>query len=312
MDFSERLKYEWNKSNNTLMRIVMINVALYLLFAAFILIAKLTNMAAIMEYTYKAFYLPPTFAEFIYRPWTILAYGFMHSIEGLNGILHIVFNMLVLYWFGQIVVSEIGSNRFLGLYIWGILVGGVAFLLLFNFVPYFAIQSKSTMGLVGASAGVYAVVIAAGTLLPNVKMNMFLLGEVSLKWIALGYVILSFVLLAGDNNAGGNMAHLGGALTGYLFIIQYKKGNDWSKPVVSFITFFQNIFTRKPKMKAYKGGLGGATSKADDENSQKQARAKKTAEEQNTIDAILDKISDSGYESLTQKEKQILFQASKK
>ena len=266
-------------------------------------------MAVIMEYTYKAFYLPPTFAELIYRPWTILAYGFMHSIEGFNGILHIVFNMLVLYWFGQIVVSEIGSNRFLGLYIWGILVGGVAFILLFNFIPFFAAQK--TMGLVGASAGVYAVVIAAGTLLPNVKMNLFIFGEVSLKWIALAYVILSFVLLAGGSNAGGDIAHLGGAALGYLFIIQYKKGNDWSRPVVSFVTFFQNIFKRKPKMKAYKGGLGSG-SKSDDANSQKQARAKKTAEEQNTIDAILDKISESGYESLTQKEKQILFQASKK
>jgi hypothetical protein len=232
----------------------------------------------------------------------------MHSLQGFGGIFHIVFNMLVLYWFGQIVVSEIGSNRFLGLYIWGILAGGVAFLLLFNFVPYFAAQP--TLGLVGASAGVYAVVIAAGILLPNVKMNLFLIGEVSLKTIAIAYVVLSFIMLAGGDNAGGDIAHLAGALIGYLFVVQYKKGNDWSKPIVSFIMFFQNLFKRRAKMKAYRGGE--SSYRADDENSQKQARAKKTNEEQNTIDAILDKISDSGYESLTQKEKQILFQASKK
>jgi hypothetical protein len=140
-------------------------------------------------------------------------------------------------------------------------------------------------------------------------MNLFLFGEVSLKWIAMGYVILSFVSLAGGN-AGGNMAHLGGALIGYLFVVQYKKGSDWSKPVVGFVNFFQNIFKRKPKMKAYRGGA--SSHKTDNENSQKQAREKKSTEEQNTIDAILDKISSSGYESLTQKEKQILFQASKK
>lgn len=308
MDFLDRVKYEWNKSDNVLMRIVMVNVVLYLVFAAFILIAKLTSAAWLMEYTYKAFYLPPSFGEFIYRPWTILSYGFMHSLDGIYGILHIVFNMLVLYWFGQIVVSEIGSNRLLGMYIWGIVIGGIAFLLLFTFIPFFAAQK--TLGLVGASAGVYAVVIAAGTLLPNVKMNLFLLGEVSLKWIAIGYVLLSFVMLAGGNNAGGDIAHLGGAFVGYLFVIQYKKGNDWSKPIVFITSFFQNLFTRKPKMKAYRGGQ--STHKTDDENKQKQARAKKTAEEQNTIDAILDKISASGYESLTQKEKQILFHASKK
>ncbi len=305
MDFSERIKYEWNKSDNVLMRIVMINVILYLIFATIIIVAKFGNLPALSEFAVKAFYLPPSISELAFRPWTLITYGFTHS---LGDIFHILFNMLILYWFGQIVVSEIGSNRLLGLYIWGILAGAVAFLMLYNLVPFFIQLRGSTLGLIGASAGVYAVVVAAGTLLPNVKMNLFLIGEVSLKWIALGYVILSFVSLAGGN-AGGNMAHLGGAGLGYLFIIQYKKGNDWSRPVVSVITFFQNIFTRKPKMKAYRGG---ASAKADEANSQKQARAKKTAEEQNTIDAILDKISDSGYESLTQKEKQILFQASKK
>lgn len=308
MDISERIKYEWNKSDNTLMRIVIINVILYLLFAAFILMGNITDIAAIKEYTYKAFYLPPSFAEFIYRPWTVLSYGFMHSLKGLSGILHIVFNMLVLYWFGQIVVSEIGSNRFLGLYIWGILAGGIAFLLLFSFVPFFAAQKTS--GLVGASAGVYAVVIAAGMLLPNVKMNLFVIGEVSLKTIAIAYVIISFIMLAGGDNAGGDVAHLAGALIGYLFVVQYKKGNDWSKPIVNIVNFFENIFKRRPKMKAYRGGE--SSQKTDGANTQKQARAKKSNEEQNTIDSILDKISDSGYESLTQKEKQILFQASKK
>jgi len=283
----------------------MINVILYLLFAAIIIVAKFGSLPALSEFAVKAFYLPADISDFVFRPWTLITYGFSHS---LGDIFHILFNMLILYWFGQIVVSEIGSNRLLGLYIWGIVAGAVAFLMLYNLVPFFIQLRGSTLGLIGASAGVYAVVVAAGTLLPNMKMNLFLIGEVSLKWIALGYVILSFVSLAGGN-AGGNMAHLGGAGLGYLFIIQYKKGNDWSRPVVSVITFFQNIFTRKPKMKAYRGG---ASAKSDNANSQKQARAKKTAEEQNTIDAILDKISDSGYESLTQKEKQILFQASKK
>ncbi|WP_291722253.1 rhomboid family intramembrane serine protease [Bernardetia sp.] len=305
MDFSERIKYEWNKSDNTLMRVIMINVAVYLLLATVIIIAKFGGVPILGDITAKVFFLPADISDLAFRPWTLLTYGFAHSI---GDIFHIVFNMLVLFWFGQIVVSEIGSNRFLGLYIWGILAGAVAFLLLFNFVPYFTDLKNGTV-LIGASAGVYAVVVAAGTLLPNVKMNLFLLGEVSLKWIAMGYIILSFVSLAGGN-AGGNMAHLGGALIGYLFIVQYRKGNDWSKPIVGVTSFFANLFKRKPKMKAYKGGA--SSYKADDSNRQKQARAKKSTEEQNQIDEILDKISASGYESLTQKEKQILFQASKK
>ncbi len=304
MDISERLKYEWNKSDNVLMRIVMVNVAFYFLFAAIIIVAKFGSLPALGEFSEKIFYLPANLSDLAFRPWTLITYGFSHSLEG---IFHILFNMLILYWFGSIVVSEIGSNRLLGLYIWGILAGAFAFLMLFNLIPFFT-PFNGNAKLIGASAGVYAVVVAAGTLLPNTKMNLFLIGEVSLKWIALGYVLLSILSLAGAN-AGGNTAHLGGALIGYLFVVQYKKGNDWSKPVVSFVTFFQNIFKKKPKMKAYRGA---ASAKSDDSNSQKQARAKKSTEEQNQIDAILDKISASGYESLTQKEKQTLFQASKK
>ncbi len=305
MEFSERIKYEWNKSDNTLMRIIMINVAIYFIVATLFIISRFGGLPALSELIVKVFYLPADIADLPFRPWTLITYGFSHSI---GDIFHIIFNMLVLYWFGQIVVSEIGSNRFLGLYIWGVLAGAVAFLLLYNLVPFFMALRGSTLGLIGASAGVYAIVVAAGTLLPNTKMNLLFIGEVSLKWIALGYVILSYLSLAGGN-AGGNAAHLAGALLGYLFVIQYKKGNDWSRPIVGFLTFFQDLFRKKPKMKARRGG---ASSKTDDTNSQKQARAKKTAEEQNTIDAILDKISASGYESLTQKEKQILFHASKK
>ena len=306
MEFSERIKYEWNRADNTLMRIIMINVAIYFVVATLVIISMFGSLPVIGDFIIKVFYLPANIADLPFRPWTLITYGFSHSI---GDIFHIIFNMLVLYWFGQIVVSEIGSNRFLGLYIWGVLAGAVAFLLLYNTIPFFIQLRDSTLGLIGASAGVYAVVVAAGTLLPDVKMNLLFIGEVSLKWIALGYIILSYLSLAGGN-AGGNMAHLGGALIGYLFVVQYKKGNDWSKPVVGFIGFFQNIFKRKPKMKAYRGGK--SSYKADEQNSQKQARAKKSTEEQNTIDAILDKISASGYESLTQKEKQILFQASKK
>ncbi|WP_338811849.1 rhomboid family intramembrane serine protease [Bernardetia sp. Wsw4-3y2] len=305
MELRDRLQYEWSKSNNVVMRIIMINVAVYLLFATIVIISKFGGFPALQDFAIKALYLPADFMDVLYRPWTLITHAFTHS---LGDTLHIIFNMLIFYWFGNIVVSEAGSNRLLGVYVWGIFAGATAFLMLYNLVPYFIAFKPHMAGAIGASAAVDAVVVAAATLLPNTKMRLLFFGEVSLKWIALAVVLMSFVSLAGGN-AGGNMAHLGGALIGYLFVVQYRKGNDWSKPVVSFVTFFQNIFKRKPKMKAYRGG-----SAASDEayNQQKQARAKKSTEEQNTIDEILDKISASGYESLTQKEKQILFQASKK
>ncbi len=305
MELRDRLSYEWKKSNNIVMRIIMINVAVYLLFAIIVIISKFGSIPALKDFAVKALYLPADFKDVLYRPWTLITHAFTHSLEDT---LHIIFNMLIFYWFGNIVVSEAGSNRLLGVYIWGIFAGATAFLMLYNLVPYFIVFKPHMAGAIGASAAVDAVVVAAATLLPNTKMRLLFFGEVSLKWIALATVLMSFVSLAGGN-AGGNMAHLAGALIGYIFVIQYKKGNDWSKPIVAITSFFQNIFKRKPKMKAYRGG-----SAASDEeyNQQKQARAKKTTEEQNTIDEILDKISASGYESLTQKEKQILFHASKK
>ncbi|MEO0332737.1 MAG: DUF6576 domain-containing protein, partial [Bacteroidota bacterium] len=159
--------------------------------------------------------------------------------------------------------------------------------------------------MLGASAGVYAVVVGAATFMPNYSIPLILLGPVRIKYIALFFVIMSYVGTAGSN-AGGNLAHLAGAGLGFLFIKQLQRGNDLGRPVTQFLMFVKSFFVRQPKVKVSyrrsKSSNGHSTNK----------KAKATFEnKQEEIDAILDKISASGYDSLTRDEKKKLFDASK-
>jgi len=164
--------------------------------------------------------------------------------------------------------------------------------------------------MLGASASVYAVVVGAATFMPNYTFFLLLIGPVKIKYIAIFYVFLSFAQTIGDN-AGGNLAHLGGALIGFIFITQLRKGNDWGAPVYATLTFFSKLFTRKPKIKV--SHKRSASRPASSSSSHRSTAPKKEVNpDQKEIDAILDKISEKGYESLTKEEKQKLFNASKK
>jgi MFS family permease len=200
--------------------------------------------------------------------------------------------MMFLYTFGNIIGDLLGNRRVISLYVWGAIAGGLAYLLVYNTIPFF-LQSVLFSTVHGASASVFAIVVGAATLTPDYRLNLILLGPVRIKYIAAFYVVLSYAQTIGSN-AGGNVAHLGGALVGYLFIRQLQNGNDWGKPVHFVIDFFKGLFKPKPKMKV--------TYNRDRDQSPSQAE----------IDIILDKISVSGYESLTKEEKQKLFSASKK
>ncbi len=137
-------------------------------------------------------------------------------------------NMLFLYWFGKLIDEYLGTRRLINLYLLGGIIGGISYLLIYNLIPNFR-QSIGTP-LLGASGAVYAVVIGAATLMPNYTFFLLLLGAVRIKYIAAFFLVLSFVDLSRDSNPGGNIAHLGGALLGFIFITQLKKGNDLGKP----------------------------------------------------------------------------------
>lgn len=301
MSIFDDFRASFRQSNNGLMKIILINVVVFLVlvFARFVLwIANADGFYALL---YKFLAIPSGFGELVWRPWTLLTYAFTHE-----GILHILFNMLFLYWFGRLIAEYLGTHRVVGLYIMGSLAGAAAYLMLYNLLPRLeGVQAH----MVGASAGVYAIVVGAATLMPNFTFFLFILGPVRIKYIAAFYVLLSFIEIT-QVNSGGNAAHLGGALMGYLFITQLRKGRDWGAWVNKLISWFQRLFSPKPKMKVT---YTKKTVKSSVSGNYRQGAAEEqqAIPNQEEIDRILDKISLSGYESLTKEEKQKLFDASR-
>ncbi|MEQ9443756.1 MAG: rhomboid family intramembrane serine protease [Cyclobacteriaceae bacterium] len=291
----DELKHAFQRPNNGLMQIIVINLIIFLVLLFLEVILTLSGASNIYHTIVDQLTLPAAIGKFLYQPWTIITYFFTHE-----GFFHILFNLLFLYWFGRIISEFLGDEKVVNLYILGGLAGGIFYILIYNLIPYFA-DRIATSEMLGASAGVYAVVVGAATFMPNYSIPLILLGPVRIKYIAMFYVIISFAGAAGPN-AGGDLAHLAGAGLGFLFIKQLQRGNDLGKPVTQFLVFVKSFFVRQPKVKvAYR--------------SQKtNGRPKPTAAyptKQDEIDAILDKISDSGYDSLTREEKKKLFDASK-
>lgn len=302
--FKEDFKNAFNRPNSAHTQLIIINVVIFLFLALLRVFASLSGFEQVFAVVYDQFTIPPLFGDFLLRPWTLITYAFAHS---LGDIFHILFNMLVFYWFAKLIIEYLGSDKVISLYVLGALAGGVAYLLVYNFVPFY-MERSGFPGMVGASAAVYAVTVAAATLMPNYTFFLLFLGPVKIKYIAGFYIVLSFLGSVGAN-AGGNIAHLGGALMGYIFIRQLQKGNDWGAWVISVMTFFKSFFVRQSKIKVTynKKKSSGKSSKSKSNATKSPSQAS-----QDEIDAILDKISEKGYESLSKEEKQKLFNASKK
>ena len=302
--FLEDFKNAWGKPNNALAQIILINVIIFVGIAIVYVISMVSGAEFIYEFVHDQFSIPPVFSDFITRPWTILTYAFNHN---LFDIFHILFNMLILYWFGQLIVEYLGNQKVISLYILGALAGAVVYLLVYNFVPFY-IERSGFPGMVGASAAVYAVTVAAATLMPEFKFHLLFFGPVKIKYIAAFYIVLSFIGSVGGN-AGGNIAHLGGAAIGYLYIRQLQSGNDIGNWVISCMSFFKSFFVRQSKIKVTHKTTRQSYSKSSSTSSR--TTSSSSTLDQDEIDAILDKISKSGYESLSKSEKQKLFNASK-
>ena len=239
--------------------------------------------------------LPASVGNLIVQPWSMFTYMFLHL-----SFFHILFNMLWLYWMGKILLDFLNSNKFIWIYILGGLAGGVLYMILFNLFPGFSSNIDNSY-LLGASAGVLAIVVATATLLPDYSIQMMFFGTVKLKYLALVVVLLDLVSIGGGN-AGGHIAHLGGALLGFVYIKQLRRGNDIGGAIGGFFQGINDYFKKKPKMKvAHKK-----------EAPQAKASAPASEPDQAAIDKILDKISASGYGSLTEAEKKQLFRASEK
>ncbi|MFN3381513.1 MAG: rhomboid family intramembrane serine protease [Runella zeae] len=293
---------EFSKTNNAVIKLILLNVLVFvvvmILYVVFMFSQHQFYFGLIME----QLSLPANFQTFIYRPWTLFTNFFIHQ-----GPFHIFFNMLSLYWFGQIIEEYLGSRRLVGMFILGGLGGGVLFLALYNSLPYFQPVLSSTT-LVGASGAVFAIIVGAATLLPDHTFFVFLIGAVRLKYIAALCIIISMAQLVGPN-AGGNLAHLAGALVGFGFIKSLKNGWDWGTPIYVVGDFFQKIFSRKSNLQVPQRARATTTS-SNRRFTTSSENASIVIPNQDEIDAILDKISKSGYESLTREEKQKLYKAS--
>jgi len=283
MNTWQQIQYKMLRSGSRVNLLIGINVFIFLLVNVAGVIDKLVFQSSLIDYYSDELLLLPAFLPRLANHfWTPFTYMFMHA-----GVFHILFNMLWLYWIGQIFEEYLGNKRTIGVYLFGGLTGAIFFIAAYNIFPFFApVLAGGTV--VGASASVMAIIVATATLLPDYSISLILIGPVKLKWIALFYVIIDFLSIAGPN-AGGEFAHLGGALFGFIYIKQLQRGNDW----IGAIT---GIFRKRSKMKVASG------------NSDKNTGGKPRQDE---IDRILDKITESGYESLNKQERETLSRASK-
>ncbi|MFS8617576.1 MAG: rhomboid family intramembrane serine protease [Solitalea sp.] len=294
MSFLNELKQNIRQSGKVTYEFIAINVGLFLIFNILFIFERLIFRTGIIELFYQKYlFLPGSLENLVTRPWTILTYMFLHA-----GLWHILVNMLFLFWFGRLLEEYLGRKKVISLYFLGGIAGGLLYIISYNIFPYLQDQLDYAL-LVGASASVMAILVASATLLPDYTFFLLLLGPVKLKYIALVLVILDFLSIAGSN-PGGMIAHLGGALFGFLFIRQLRKGNDFSKPFMKVVDGLGSLFRRKP------------TLKVKYTNKSKAGNPAQPLSKQDEIDAILDKISKSGYESLSAEEKNKLFRASGK
>ena len=294
----DEFKNAFQKPNNSHVQLIVINVAVFLVMALVYVFSKILGVDAAFKLIHDQFAIPPQFLAFITRPWTILTYSFAHS---LSDIFHILFNMLALYWFGKLFIEYLGSDKLIALYVLGALAAGIVYLIVFNTIPFFVAQSGFD-GMVGASGAIYAIMVAVATLLPNYTFFLLFLGPVKIKYIVGFYIVLSFLGSVGSNS-GGNIAHLGGALMGFVYTKQLQAGVNWGGWITAIVDWAKGLFEAKPKVKV---------TYRKDESKAKKSMTTFSKSSQDEIDAILDKISDRGYESLSKDEKEKLFNASKK
>ena len=233
--------------------------------------------------------------DLLWKPWSVFTYAFFHS-----GFFHILFNLIILNFAGRIFLTFFSQKQLFGLYLMGALFGALLFILGFYIFPRF---SNVSIPMIGASAAVNAILFAAVAYNPMYSVRLLLIGTVKLWHIAAVFFLLDIIRLAGSN-AGGHLAHIGGAVFGVFFINQLRGGKDITRWIMGFWEYIVGLFSSKPKSNFKKVHRNSSRSTANSK-----VQPPKVDEHQKKIDAILDKISASGYDSLTKEEKEYLFKA---
>ena len=286
MNIIEDIKNQY-RTGGIVQKLIFWNIGLYLL-----------SLIFFYNFSFGSFNFPSwlalysNFDDFIFSPWTLFSYMFLHA-----GFLHLLFNMMVLHFSGRLFETYFTQKQLFGLYILGGIFSGIAFLVLFLLI------GKSSV-LVGASGAIMALLIATATYAPFMQIRLMLIGVVKLWQVAFVIVLLDLIQLPLDNS-GGHLAHLAGALFGFIYIKMLNSGTDVSKIISSIQEFFENILKPKKKTPFKKVHKNKAYS-----NSTSFTKKEKSMD-QKKIDDILDRISQSGYDSLTKEEKEFLFKVGK-
>ncbi len=284
---------------NVLSRLILVNTVVYLIVNVVGLFALLLNLSdsSTLNPLAKILALPADLSLLALKPWTIFTYMFLQE-----NFLHLLFNLVMLYFGGMIFQEYLSQKKLLWTYIIGGVSGALFFVLSFNLFPVFDSISSISFAM-GASASVLAIIIAISTYVPDYTVHLFLFGKLKLKYLAIAFIAIDILSIQADN-PGGHIAHLGGAMWGFIYAYSLKKGNDMYKIFYRF---------QLPKFTWKKKGSKFSTSRpksgkplTDDEYNTRRAAT------QEEIDHILDKISKSGYGSLSSKEKELLFKTSNK
>lgn len=274
MELKDKLKYSLSVMGQ-LQKLIVINIIFFiipLLLNTFLWLFELKDISIIDYFVVEA-----DLTSLIFKPWSLITYGFLHGSFS-----HLFWNMIMLFYFGNILVNYFGDKRLLNVFFNGILFGGIIYIISYNLFPVFTgVSSK----MIGSSAGVMAILFYITSYNPNHTIRFFFV-NIKLLYIAV-FLLLMDIIQIPVENSGGHIAHLGGALIGFLMFRSFKG--------IDFVDIYTNLSTKKNNKKIKRNKTFSGSNF-----------------DQKKIDSILDKISESGYESLTKEEKNYLFKASNK
>jgi membrane associated rhomboid family serine protease len=300
MSIIDEIKESFRKGT-TLHKLIYLNLGLFLAVQIVRIVLFLSNAYDLFPGFLNYLAVPANLEVLAVRPWTLITYMFLHV-----DFIHILFNLLWLYWFGTVFVQELGLKKLLSTYLLGGLAGGILYVIFYNLFPVFESVREGSIAL-GASASVMSVVVATATYQPDRRMQLVLIGPIKIIYIAL-FMFIFTSLVDFSVNTGGKIAHIGGALTGFLFAHYYRRGKDLTKGFDRTLDSIASWFKPgKEKLKVTYKRSNEQKPPPDDKEYNQQKVA-----EQKEIDQILDKISKAGYDSLTSREKEMLFKMSNK
>jgi membrane associated rhomboid family serine protease len=290
MRIQDQIRFRLQQLNEA-EKLILLNVVCFVLPLFFKTIFFLFNIPSGIFIGW--FELSARWRDLLFKPWTLVTYSFIHS-----GFFHLFWNMYLLYFASRMFLNLFSAKTFFNVYFLGVLLGGLTFMLSYSIFPAF--QNVSPI-MIGASAGVMAVLIFMTTYSPDLEVRLIFF-NVKLRYLGIALVLLDVIQIP-YGNAGGHLAHLGGAALGYMYVRRLDQGVDIGRPFEAFVNQLFGLFKKRSPLKTvYK--------KTATTNSKKNPTPQEA--DQKKIDAILDKISNSGYDSLTQQEKDFLFQAGKK